>query len=225
MVQRTCNNWCVLDGTQQQQQTLERAQRSRYWIFIVCSMSEPTSMPKTLFKLLWLNLMLPEHYIYRWEVFILCFVLSVLNYRQEYHKTFIRMARQWAFLHRVKRSGIGFTLRYLSDIKPGSLAVICWACPNPDLNLPDGWEEVEDKYRYVCILLRICTFSEILVLFRYLYMPVYCLDANFRLKSRLRQNERANPPIAPGSGYFVDPEAYKNFLKDYVSENDVSTSK
>ena len=49
------------------------------------------------------------------------------------------------------------------------------------------------------------------------------MDANFRLKNRLRANEHQDPALGPGLGYFVQSDAYKKHLREYVQEKDVST--
>lgn len=54
-------------------------------------------------------------------------------------------------------------------------------------------------------------------------MPVFALDANFRLKNRHRPKAKHLPALIPGSGYIVDPTPYEEFLSRYVSEKDVST--
>jgi hypothetical protein len=50
------------------------------------------------------------------------------------------------------------------------------------------------------------------------------MDANFRLKSRLRANEHADLPLGSGWGYLVEERPYKEHLKGYVAEKDVSDS-
>ena len=52
-------------------------------------------------------------------------------------------------------------------------------------------------------------------------MPILALDANFRLKNKIRSREKDDPSFAPGSAYFVGLEPYKKFLRKYVSEKDV----
>lgn len=52
-------------------------------------------------------------------------------------------------------------------------------------------------------------------------MLILALDANFKLKNRLRANERYDPSLGPGWGAFVEPTAYKEHLRNYVGENDV----
>ncbi|KAJ7059879.1 hypothetical protein C8F01DRAFT_1253971 [Mycena amicta] len=120
------------------------------------------------------------------------------------YKAFSRMSRQYQFLKRGKRAGVAHDMAEMEKVKPGDLAVRCWACPQDGFNLPDGWDSCnpDDEYLY-CLML--------------------ALDANFRLKNRIRSNEKHDPSLGPGWGCFVESEAYKDHLRDYVAESDVST--
>ena len=53
-------------------------------------------------------------------------------------------------------------------------------------------------------------------------MLLVALDANFKLKNRMRANEHPDPPLGPGWSYFVDGDKYRQHLKHYVPEKDVS---
>lgn len=53
-------------------------------------------------------------------------------------------------------------------------------------------------------------------------MLILALDANFRLMNRHRDNARADPELGPGHAYFVENQKYKDHLKNYISERDVS---
>ncbi|KAF7310021.1 CxC2 domain-containing protein [Mycena indigotica] len=105
------------------------------------------------------------------------------------YKAFGRMSRQYDFL---------------LHIPAGGLAVHCWACPDPNRNLPEGWDTVDKSKSY-------------------LYSLMLALDANFRLKNRIRGNERNDPSLGSGLGYFVELNQYKEHLRHYVAEEDVST--
>jgi hypothetical protein len=48
------------------------------------------------------------------------------------------------------------------------------------------------------------------------------MDANFRLKNRLRVNAHDDPPLGSGWGYMVEDAPYKEHLRNYVAEKDVS---
>ncbi|KAF7319016.1 hypothetical protein HMN09_00237800 [Mycena chlorophos] len=117
---------------------------------------------------------------------------------------FGRMSRQYRYLKRAKRAGVGHLPKGFADARRGKLAVPCWACPQDGFNLPDGWENChpDDEFLYALLL---------------------ALDANFRLKNRIRTNERKDQSLTCGLGVFVETEAYKQNLSDYVSEEDIST--
>ncbi|KAG8940010.1 hypothetical protein FRC03_005841 [Tulasnella sp. 419] len=53
------------------------------------------------------------------------------------YDNFLKVSCQWRVLQMMKRAGI----MRVSDISPGSLTVRCPACPQPGVNLPEGWEE------------------------------------------------------------------------------------
>jgi hypothetical protein len=55
-------------------------------------------------------------------------------------------------------------------------------------------------------------------------MLILAVDANFRLKNRMRANEIDDPSLGPGWGYWVEPERYTSHVKKYVNEKDVSWS-
>ncbi|KAJ7650262.1 hypothetical protein FB45DRAFT_1076655 [Roridomyces roridus] len=120
------------------------------------------------------------------------------------YKEFGRMTRQYNYLQQAARAGWAQMDDGLRLVKPGGMAVLCWTCPHRGMNLPDGWEKVHARYRF-------------------LYMLLVALDANFRLKNRLRANERHNPALGAGQAYFVDADPYKEHLRTYVAEKDVSS--
>ncbi|KAJ7273867.1 hypothetical protein C8J57DRAFT_1434741 [Mycena rebaudengoi] len=118
--------------------------------------------------------------------------------------SFQRVTRQWAFSHRTKHRGRGNSLTGVKGTQRRELGVDCWTCPQDGKNLPEGWQDVEPKYKF-------------------LYMLLLAMDANFKLKNRMCANEIDNPPLGPGWGYFVEPESYRWNLKTYVPEKDVTT--
>ncbi|KAJ7799003.1 hypothetical protein B0H13DRAFT_2503961 [Mycena leptocephala] len=110
----------------------------------------------------------------------------------------------WAFLKCLRRAGRGHDPAGVDNTKLGQCAVNCWACPHDRRNLPDGWRDVDPKYQF-------------------LYMLILAVDANFRLKNRMRANEIDHPSLGPGWGYWVEPERYTSHVKKYMNEKDVST--
>ncbi|KAJ7209468.1 hypothetical protein GGX14DRAFT_364154 [Mycena pura] len=124
------------------------------------------------------------------------------NSTPDRYRPFRRMSRQYNFLKRAKRAGRAHVNDGLLTTDPGALAVACWACPDPGRNLPSGWEDVDAQYLYKLLL---------------------AMDANFRLKNRLRKNEHQDPSLGSGLGYFVELTNYKDYLRDCITEDDVST--
>ncbi|KAJ7169399.1 hypothetical protein B0H12DRAFT_1246922 [Mycena haematopus] len=119
------------------------------------------------------------------------------------YKEFMRMSRQWAFLKRAKRAGLAHNPAGLESTGLREAAVRCWACPHDGRNLPADWRDVDPQ-------------------FRFLYMLLVAVDANFKLKNRMRGNEHPDPSLGPGWGYFVEPKKYRKHIKNYVPEKDVS---
>jgi hypothetical protein len=131
------------------------------------------------------------------------------------------MARQWAFLKRIKRAGRGHDPAGVDKTKLGECTVMCWACPHDGRNLPENWREVAPAYRYVVSV----AFEEgqgLTARRRFLYMLIVAMDANFRLRNRMRANEIDDPSLGPGWGCWVDSTAYRDHIKNYVPESDVS---
>ncbi|KAF7312719.1 CxC2 domain-containing protein [Mycena indigotica] len=129
---------------------------------------------------------------------------TLLGTTPDRYKAFGRMSRQYSFLKRAKRAGVAHDMSTMDEVPPGGIAVPCWACPSVGFNLPEGWET--------------CSKDD-----EFLYSLLLALDANFRLKNRIRTNEKHDPSLGPGWGYFVESDAYKEHLRDYVAEADVST--
>lgn len=67
------------------------------------------------------------------------------------YKAFLRMSRQWSFLKRVRRSGVAHEPGGMAEAPDGAVAVECWACPRVGVNLPDGWDSVDEEFRYALI--------------------------------------------------------------------------
>ncbi|KAG1725481.1 uncharacterized protein EDB91DRAFT_1339852 [Suillus paluster] len=73
------------------------------------------------------------------------------------------------------------------------------ACPQPGMNLPDGWEHaMKDK--------------------QWLYATFVAIDANFHLKRRNVSTNEANPSLSKGWSYFVEEDDYKSYLAEHLGE-------
>ena len=113
------------------------------------------------------------------------------------------MFHQWAFLKHLKWSGHAHDPQGLDNTKPGQCVVLCWACPHKGINLPDKWQDMDQHWKF-------------------LYTLILAMDANFWLCNKLNSHKCGDPELGPGWVYFVPPEQYKNHIKTYMSEKDVS---
>ncbi|KAJ7588021.1 hypothetical protein C8J56DRAFT_889867 [Mycena floridula] len=104
----------------------------------------------------------------------------------------------------MKRAGRGHEAGGIAATKAGETAVLCWACPQVGINLPSDWKDASPADRF-------------------LYMLFIAMDANFRLKNRLRANTCLDPPLGSGLAYQVEEKAYREHLENYVTEEDIST--
>ncbi|KZP13327.1 hypothetical protein FIBSPDRAFT_913099 [Athelia psychrophila] len=112
------------------------------------------------------------------------------------------MVREYRHLKMLKRGGRAFDPEGVNATLPGSLAIPCRACPIPDVNLPQGWESKRGK--------------------EWLYMLILAMDANFRLRSKLR-GISVDPHLSPGWSYFVNHAPYATFIADYVDQVEIGT--
>lgn len=55
-------------------------------------------------------------------------------------------------------------------------------------------------------------------------MLIVALDANFRLKNRMKSNEVVDPGLHTGRAYFVEQEPYMEHLRQYSTQVEVSTT-
>jgi hypothetical protein len=55
--------------------------------------------------------------------------------------TFMIMVREWRHIKLLKRAGRAYDPGRIAATAPGSLAIPCRACPLPNINLPEGWED------------------------------------------------------------------------------------
>ncbi|KIY48995.1 hypothetical protein FISHEDRAFT_58576 [Fistulina hepatica ATCC 64428] len=105
----------------------------------------------------------------------------------------------------LKRAGRGHDIdRGIDETYPGELAVSCPACPNPKVNLPEGWEAAQDSMKF-------------------LYALFLAIDACFRLKRRLISNDAKDPGLVDGKGYFVEDAPFKTYIKKVGDQVEMST--
>ncbi|KAF9505875.1 hypothetical protein BS47DRAFT_1306051, partial [Hydnum rufescens UP504] len=125
--------------------------------------------------------------------------IGLVNIKSCY-TAFLRMVRMWRHLKLLKQAGCGHDSSGAQGTKRGELAIMCPACPIPDINLPEGWRDDVDK----------C----------YLYTKITSQDANFRLS--LQDKGTNDPGLGTGWAYFVEEEHYQNYLVNCGKQNETS---
>ncbi|KAL1750322.1 hypothetical protein FB107DRAFT_224085 [Schizophyllum commune] len=121
-----------------------------------------------------------------------------LKWLPDREKALGRMTRQYTHALRLKRAGCSLVPDGVTQLKAAQLAIRCWACPRKGYNMPEGWDMLDDeeKYRFDTIL---------------------AMDANFRMKNRVRRNERTDCAFGDGKGLFVETAPYKEHIANYIS--------
>ncbi|KAI0038982.1 hypothetical protein FA95DRAFT_1585382 [Auriscalpium vulgare] len=113
------------------------------------------------------------------------------------------MVRQWRHIAMVKRAGRGHEDSGIAGTKDGACAVVCPACPYPGINLPDDWASAPPNRAW-------------------LYRLNLAVDANFRLKNRLRSSKTLDPGLNTGKAYFVGDAEYEDHLAKYIDQDEMS---
>ncbi|KAJ7847993.1 hypothetical protein B0H14DRAFT_3453348 [Mycena olivaceomarginata] len=113
--------------------------------------------------------------------------------KDRYHE-FLRMTRQWRNIQMLKRAARGHDPAGVMAKKPGECALLCPACPQPGINLPDGWKNVPEEKQF-------------------LYAMFLALDTNFRLKHKDVSSEQKDPGLGNGWVFYCDVVAYMEHVK------------
>ncbi|EAU81827.2 hypothetical protein CC1G_12943 [Coprinopsis cinerea okayama7 len=110
-----------------------------------------------------------------------------------------RVGRQWRRLKEMKRYGFGHL-----GVSPGKgqLALFCAACPQPGVNLQDGWENDPDDWKYT---------------------RSFVADGNFTCVHRKRESGSVGVALKHGEGYMTNPERYAKHLAEVTEVNETPT--
>ncbi|KAJ7581672.1 hypothetical protein C8J56DRAFT_1006010 [Mycena floridula] len=117
--------------------------------------------------------------------------LRTINSRQDELR---RMMRQWRWLLMLKRAGRAHDPEGVEKTPLGGCAIICPACPQPGINLPQGWETLSKEDGWI-------------------YRLFIGNDADFKIKRRDVSSEEKDPGLCQGHAYFVEQRAYEEYLE------------
>ncbi|KAJ7016992.1 hypothetical protein C8F04DRAFT_1280235 [Mycena alexandri] len=132
-----------------------------------------------------------------------------LNPPANRRRSFRLIVRQYRMTQMMKRRGRGHAPSGVLGTAQGELALQCRACPQPGRNLPDNWDRIN--------------WSEMPEDLRYKYFLFLAQDCNFRLINRAVSTAANDPIIGDGLGYFVNHAKYTEYLRTYVSEEEISS--
>ncbi|KAK6968964.1 CxC2 domain-containing protein [Favolaschia claudopus] len=120
------------------------------------------------------------------------------------YQIFLRVARQYRHLLMLKRAGRGHDPSGVWGTGAGELAVVCPVCPDPKVNLPEGWEDAPPENQF-------------------LYVLFLALDACFRLKRRMISSEIKDPGLGTGWAYVMENAPYRHYLLTVTDQKEMST--
>ncbi|EDR12898.1 uncharacterized protein LACBIDRAFT_323718 [Laccaria bicolor S238N-H82] len=126
-----------------------------------------------------------------------------LNVPKTRYKSFMQMIRMFRHLKLMKRAGRGNIQGGLIATGAGDLAPDCPTCPVPGVNLPANWKDVDSKWKF-------------------LYLLIIAMDANFRLKNLMRSSIAKDPGLHTGMAYFPDDKPYREHVLKYATQKDIS---
>ncbi|KAJ7030300.1 hypothetical protein C8F04DRAFT_961867 [Mycena alexandri] len=129
-------------------------------------------------------------------------------------RAFRAIVRQYRMMQGMKRAGRGHNDSGVSGTGQGELTLDCRMCPQPEKNLPDGWdkidwEKMDEDQRYARL--------------RYKYFLFLGSDANFKMINRNVSSEARDPVVDDGTGYFCNRADYSAHIRKHVDEEEISS--
>lgn len=122
---------------------------------------------------------------------------NVINFYHELR----RLSRLWRWMKKLKWAGFCHKDSDPMDVEPGELSIYCPACPQPGINLPEGWKE--DPNRWV-------------------YRRFLVLDGNFKADHVRQKSAAPDIWLSDGGGMTTRRNEYKDFLRFAINKHTVS---
>ncbi|KAJ7040094.1 hypothetical protein C8F04DRAFT_1208826 [Mycena alexandri] len=112
---------------------------------------------------------------------------------------FMTMVREYRHLQMCKRAGCVHHPEGIVATEQGALAIECRACPQPERNLPEGWEDAPPEVAYVS------------------YSALRAIATDITL-----QMDISDPTLGPGWAYMVANDRYLKHLVQHINEDEIS---
>src|SRR5882724_7165191 len=148
-------------------------------------------------------------------------VISLMGSFQNHYRELLRVSWQWQNLQALKRFGFGHGQN--QDPVPGDLALFCLACPQPGINLPEGWE-YDSNESCSCCGLMLWMLPNAWVCYRWLFRRSLVADGNFTADHMKMRNPEDDVNFTHGYGYVVEEGRYKQHLSDAQEFKEVPSS-
>ena len=135
-------NYCVFAGILPQLPTLGRLLPSGSSIIFRCIPLNPKVLHSSIIKLCLAYPTTQAQRGLRCVFYYYLFIYTLFtNLHQDRYEPLLRMSRQYRHLIALKRAGRAHDITGTLGTKPGELAVVCPACPQPGMNLPVDWTD------------------------------------------------------------------------------------
>lgn len=77
--------------------------------------------------------------------------IIVLTYLKNRLPQWMLIIREWRHIKMTKRAGRGHDPSGIEGTPLGGLSIPCRSCPQPEINLPAGWEDSPPEIKYVAL--------------------------------------------------------------------------
>ncbi|KAI6020717.1 hypothetical protein BKA83DRAFT_28289 [Pisolithus microcarpus] len=124
-----------------------------------------------------------------------------INLPKSWYHAFLHMIHQFCHTKLFKRAGRASEQDGISTTKPGGLAMVCPACPQPGMNLPDDWKNTEPSKKF-------------------LYSLIIAIDVSFWLKNCTCSSGDKDPGVHTGLAYFVANGPYNKHVLWFAMQED-----
>lgn len=136
-------------------------------------------------------------------------------FEQKGYKSFLRAGRYWRVLKMTMRSGQAHDIdRHLPANRwPGSLVVVCPACPEPGFNLQPDWKDYLEDPEHWCAT-NAGRGGGLTDWARYKLMLWLGTDATFKSYLKSKRGDKNDLPLTDGLAFFPTVAEWEKYCED-----------